>query len=173
MKKYGINSVVGDMDLLHSCGSEHYHYTVVSAKQVEENPGSLVEPMGTFHEAEAGVLLELTPTKKVVGVKIIHNPAQQTCVYDQHLFVPKSGNTLRYVGLKNWVRVWNGSKANAAVRATCWANVRKEGVRAANNSAHGGIENAAIAAVTAMERESEKYPTVVQVKLTSDDLHVD
>ena len=37
----------------------------------------------------------------------------------------------------------------------------------------GGIENAAVAAIAAMEKESEKYPTVISVKLTSDDLHVD
>ena len=174
--KFGILSVMGDMELQNRCGSETCHYMAVSDKMsgYGKCPEMMKEPMGSFHDAEAGIVFEIGNNNKVVGVKIIHAPAQQywdDC-YDQHLLLARDGNVLKYVPFGTWIRVWVDNTRPKELRATVWANVRKMGVRAAN-AAIGGIENAAHAAIAAMEKESEKYPTVVSVKLTSSDLHVD
>lgn len=175
--KYGILAVMGDVELQNHCGSETCHYMAVSDKMAGYGkcPEMMKEPMGSFNDAEAGIVFELNPTGKVEGVKIIHAPVQQwwdDC-YDQHLLLARDGNTLKYVPFGTWIYIWENNSRPKELLKTVWANVRKMGVRAANAAIGGGIESAAVAAIAAMEAESEKYPTVVSVKLTSDDLHVD
>ena len=174
--KYGIMMVMGDVEETSHCGSETAHYARVSDKQAGYgSPEMMKEPIGSFNDAEAGIVFELNAAGKVVGVKIIHAPVQQwwdDC-YDQHLLLARDGNVLKYVPFGTWIRVWENNSRPKELRATVWANVRKMGVRAANAAIGGGIDSAALAAIAAMEAESEKYPTVISVKLTSDDLHVD
>lgn len=108
------------------CGGNSWSWFTVSDQDLAQNPGSVAEPVGSFHHAACYVARErdMFGTGKITDVRVVANPIQQwwDSAYDQWMIVPAWGRKIEIERLDRWFNIGTIGEArrNKALQMTVW-----------------------------------------------------
>lgn len=131
--------IKGTQEHRNECGGNYHNWLTVRDADIAAHPGSVAEPVGSFHYAACYIAREIKDGK-IVDVRVIANPSQQWWddTYNQNLIIPTMGGKIEIEPLSRWFNVFTigtakrrGNRAlNRAVRVNMWRRAR----RYANNA---------------------------------------
>jgi hypothetical protein len=117
-KENEMKFIKGTEEHVNRCGGNCHCWLEVSTADLENNPGAVAEPTGSFNCAACYVAREIVDGL-VVDVRVVANPSQKywDCTYDQYMVAPTKGGAVEIERLDLWFNVYTVGSARKRINA--------------------------------------------------------